>query len=132
MSDAEGKWPGKVMRSGRLPICAASLAVLLLYGCGEGSAPPPAAQAHSRSLQPKDQAIVVIYQRSCASCHTVAATGAPLTGDLPAWAPRLEKGMPTLVGNVMKGFGGMPPAGLCMDCDAAQFEALINFMAAGQ
>lgn len=121
------------MRIGRVPLMAAGCtALMLLHGCGEGPAAPPASQAHSRSLQPQDKAIAAIYQRSCASCHTVAATGAPLTGDLPAWAPRMGKGMNTLVDNVVAGFGGMPPFGLCMDCDVAQFEALINFMATGQ
>ena len=121
------------MRFSRLPIFAASVAVLiLLHGCGEGPAAPAAAQAHSRTLQPQDKTIAEIYQRSCASCHTVAATGAPLTGDLPTWTPRMAKGMNTLVDNVVNGFGGMPPFGLCMDCDVAQFEALINFMATGE
>jgi len=121
------------MRMGRMPGLAACLTLLmLLHGCGDGPVAPPAAQAHSRSLQPQDKAVAVIYQRSCASCHTVAATGAPLTGDLPAWAPRLEKGMNTLLENVVRGFGAMPPYGLCMNCDTAQFEALINFMATGQ
>jgi cytochrome c5 len=105
---------------------------VLIQGCGEGPAPPAAAQAHSRTLQPQEKAIAAIYQRSCASCHTVAATGAPLTGDLAAWTPRMAKGMDTLVDNVVNGFGGMPPFGLCMDCDVAQFEALINFMATGE
>jgi cytochrome c5 len=44
----------------------------------------------------------------------------------------MAKGMDTLVDNVVNGFGGMPPFGLCMDCDVAQFEALINFMATGE
>ena len=42
----------------------------------------------------------------------------------------MEKGMNTLVDNVVNGFGGMPPFGLCMDCSAEEFEALILFMAA--
>ena len=37
--------------------------------------------------------------------------------------------MNVLLDNVINGYGGMPPFGLCMDCDAAQFEALIRFMA---
>ena len=121
------------MKFGRLMVFAATCTVLILLpGCGEGPAAPVAAQAHSRTLQPQDEAVAAIYQRSCASCHTVAATGAPLTGDLPAWTPRMAKGMETLVDNVVNGFGGMPPFGLCMDCDVAQFEALINFMATGE
>ena len=121
------------MRYARLVIVAAASAVFtLLQGCGEGPAAPAAAQAHSRTLQPQDEALAAVYQRSCASCHTVAATGAPLTGDRAAWTPRMAKGMDTLVDNVVNGFGGMPPFGLCMDCDVAQFEALINFMATGE
>ena len=107
-------------------------AASLLAACGEGPAGPPAAEALSRTLQPQDAALAAIYQRSCASCHTVAATGAPLTGDVARWQPRMGKGMDTLVDNVVNGFGGMPPFGLCMDCDAAQIEALIRFMASGQ
>ena len=83
----------------------------------------------SRSLQPADAVLSEVYNRSCRSCHTVAATGAPLTGDADAWAQRYEKGMGTLVDNVINGFGGMPALGLCMDCSAADFEALIDFMA---
>jgi cytochrome c5 len=30
---------------------------------------------------------------------------------------------------VINGFGGMPPLGMCMDCSAEEFEALIVFMA---
>ncbi len=86
-------------------------------------------ESASRSLQPAEAALAEIYNRSCRSCHTVAATGAPLTGDADAWAERYEKGMGTLVDNVINGYGGMPALGLCMECDADQFEALIDFMA---
>jgi cytochrome c5 len=41
----------------------------------------------------------------------------------------MDKGMNVLVDNVINGYGGMPPLGLCMECDADQFEALIRFMA---
>lgn len=104
---------------------------LSLCGCGEQSA-GAGSEAESRQLQAADPVIAAIYDRSCRSCHTVAATGAPLTGDHTAWTPRLEKGMSTLVDSVINGFGGMPPLGLCMDCDVQQFEALIQFMATGE
>ena len=115
-----------------LKIAPAALLLALLSACGEGPQGAPPAEAASRALQPADPELAQVYQRSCASCHTVAATGAPLTGDAAAWAPRLDKGMDTLVDNVVNGFGDMPPFGLCMDCDAAQFEALTSFMATGQ
>jgi len=103
---------------------------LLLLGCGEGQ-PQGINEITSRTLTPADDALAKIYNRSCRNCHTIAATGSPLTGDATAWAPRMAKGMDTLVDNVVNGFGGMPPFGMCMDCDAQQFEQLIRFMAEG-
>ena len=113
----------------------------ILAGCGDKNSADTgstagktsaAAQQHSRSLAPADAALKDIYDRSCRNCHTIAATGAPLTGDAPGWAPRMEKGMDTLLNNVIDGFGGMPPFGMCMDCDVEQFEALIEFMVKGE
>jgi len=102
----------------------------LLAACGEpDSRTAPALEAASRQRVPADSALAAVYQRSCRSCHTVAATGAPLTGDATAWTPRMAKGMDTLLDSVINGSGGMPPLGLCMDCTAEQFEALIRFMA---
>ena len=116
----------------KLKVALAAMLLAILPACGEGPQGAPPAEAVSRTLQPADPELAQVYQRSCASCHTVAATGAPLTGDVAAWAPRLDKGVDTRVDNVVNGFGGMPPFGLCMDCDAAQLEALIQFMATGK
>ena len=107
-----------------------TLATALLAGCtGESNESSARNETHSRQLRPADAQLAAIYDRSCRSCHTIAATGSPLTGDTLAWSPRLEKGMPTLLDNVVNGFGGMPPFGMCMDCSAQEFEALISFMA---
>ena len=107
--------------------------MVVLSGCGK-TAPvaTPISEADSQHLKPKVPDIAALYERSCRSCHTVAATGAPLTGDKAAWAPRMDKGMDVLLGSVVNGFGGMPPFGLCMDCSTEQFEALIQFMASGE
>lgn len=106
---------------------------LLLSGCGE---PPNGGslemQMASRALVPQDPQIAAIYARSCANCHTVAATRAPLTGDAAAWAPRMAKGMDAMVASVVNGFGGMPPFGMCMDCSPEQFAALTQFMATAE
>ncbi len=110
------------------------LAILLLTACGaaEDNAKRNQLEAASRNLVPADKELADIYNRSCRSCHTVSATGAPLTGDVAAWAERMEKGPDVLLENVIAGFGGMPPFGLCMDCDADEFDALIAFMAKGK
>lgn len=109
---------------------ALAVTTALLVGCaGESNEISAASEVRSRELRPADAQLAAIYDRSCRSCHTIAATGSPLTGDTLAWSPRLEKGMPTLLDNVVNGFGGMPPFGMCMDCSAQEFEALITFMA---
>jgi len=111
----------------------AVLVVTVLAACGDpDSRAAPRLEAASRQLVPANEELAGIYQRSCRSCHTVAATGAPLTGDVAGWAPRMEKGMDVMLDSVIDGFGGMPPLGLCMDCSAEQFEALIRFMAGAE
>ena len=106
--------------------------MVAVTGCGESSFTSPKIATASLQRVPGDAAIAAIYQRSCRSCHTIAGTGAPLTGDTSAWAPRMEKGMGMMLDSVINGSGGMPPLGLCMDCSAEQFEALIRFMAAAE
>ena len=69
------------------------------------------------------------YNASCTFCHSTGAAGAPKTGDKAAWAPRMEKGMDTLVKNVEEGYKGMPPKGMCNDCTAEDYKALIEYMA---
>ena len=100
-----------------------------LAACGDEQGSAGGNEASSRQWAPEDAALAEVYNRSCRSCHTIAATGAPLTGDNAAWAPRMNKGINVLVDNVVSGYGGMPPFGLCMDCDADQLEALTRFMA---
>jgi cytochrome c5 len=108
------------------------LPFMLLAACGTDQQSNGIDEAASRTLRPSDAALAEVYDRSCRSCHTIAATGSPLTGDTAAWAPRMEKGIDVLLDNVVSGFGGMPPFGLCMDCDADQFEQLIYFMVEGK
>ena len=102
---------------------------LFMLGCDEG----PDSQTllmNAQNAIPKDAHIASIYQRSCRACHAVDESTAPLVGDKNAWEPRVEKGMDKLLDSVINGYGGMPPFGMCMDCNADEFKALIQFMAA--
>lgn len=83
----------------------------------------------AEELMPGDAELAEIYEYSCYSCHANPQTGAPLTGDVVSWAPRVAKGMDVLLENTINGFEGMPPLGMCMDCSEDQFVALIRFMA---
>lgn len=70
------------------------------------------------------------YSQTCAACHAMGVAGAPKAFDKAAWEPRMALGMDTLVTSVTNGKNAMPPRGLCMDCTADQYKALINYMAA--
>ncbi|ARN74074.1 c-type cytochrome [Oceanicoccus sagamiensis] len=78
--------------------------------------------------QAADQAVIDRYSKTCAVCHAAGAAGAPRTGDAAQWAPRMEKGMDTLVTSVDKGMNAMPPKGMCFDCSPEEFKALIEYM----
>ncbi len=69
-----------------------------------------------------------VYARACAACHNGQLPMAPKRGDQAAWEPRLAKGMDTLVQSVTNGMGAMPPRGLCMDCSAEDYQAVIKLM----
>ncbi|WDH33124.1 c-type cytochrome [Pseudomonas chlororaphis] len=98
----------------------------LLVACGDKPAPPAA------TLQqlPDDPALARIYDSSCKLCHANPASGAPLTGDIQAWRPRIAQGTDTLLDHSINGYNGMPPMGLCMQCSEEQFLGLIRFMSA--
>ncbi|MGH8436677.1 MAG: c-type cytochrome [Pseudomonas sp.] len=69
-----------------------------------------------------------VYGRSCAACHNGQLPMAPKKGDKAAWEPRLAQGMDTLVQHVTDGFNAMPPRGLCTDCSAEDYKAVIEWM----
>ena len=79
-----------------------------------------------------DEAVLAKYNQSCAVCHAAGVAGAPQTGSADQWAPRLEKGMDAMVANATAGIGAMPPKGMCNDCSAEDFQALIEYMSTAQ
>jgi cytochrome c5 len=73
-----------------------------------------------------------VFNKACAVCHMGAIPTAPLKGDKAAWEPRLAKGMDALVASVTNGLNAMPPRGMCMDCTAEDYKAVIEWMSAAQ
>jgi cytochrome c5 len=102
--------------------------ITVLTGCSE--APDEGAKNAVPLAQrlPDNAELAAIYQQSCANCHAVVGSQAPLTGEA-TWQPRLTKGLDVLLANTINGFNGMPPLGMCFQCDETQFRALIEFMA---
>jgi cytochrome c5 len=68
------------------------------------------------------------WTRSCALCHVAGEGGAPVVGDVAAWAPRLANGKDVLLKNAIEGINNMPPLGYCMSCEREDFEIIISFM----
>tara|TARA_B100001059_G_C17769937_1_gene547775 strand:+ start:58 stop:348 length:291 start_codon:yes stop_codon:yes gene_type:complete len=69
-----------------------------------------------------------VYAKACSACHSGNLPTAPKRGDKAAWEPRLAKGTDVLVQSVTNGLNAMPPGGLCMDCTAEDYQAVIKLM----
>ena len=63
-----------------------------------------------------------------AACHASGAAGAPKTGDAAAWAPRIDKGMDTLVKHAYEGFNAMPAKGMCSNCSEEEIAAAVEYI----
>lgn len=75
-----------------------------------------------------------VYQSACVACHASGIAGAPRTGDLVAWAPRIAQGMATLEKHSIEGFQGsagvMPAKGGRMDLSDDAVRAAVEYMVA--
>lgn len=69
-----------------------------------------------------------VYNSGCAACHATGAAGAPKLGDTAAWAPRIDKGIDTLVKHAYEGFNAMPAKGMCADCSEEEIHAAVEYI----
>jgi cytochrome c5 len=52
-----------------------------------------------------------VYQAQCTACHAAGLVGAPKSGDVAAWKPRLTQGYETLLSHALNGLGAMGAQG---------------------
>ena len=52
-----------------------------------------------------------VYQQACMACHAAGVVGAPIFGDIAAWAPRIGAGLDRLVTSTLQGKGAMGAQG---------------------
>jgi len=52
-----------------------------------------------------------VYKAQCTACHAAGLVGAPISGDVAAWKPRLTQGYDTLLTHALKGLGAMGAQG---------------------
>lgn len=69
-----------------------------------------------------------IYNQFCFVCHATGVSDAPLFADSEAWAPRVAKGMESMLASSLNGLGMMPAMGTCMSCSDEEMQAAIDFM----
>ncbi len=89
--------------------------------CGSAAAPTETASAGPRSGSE-------VYDAVCMACHSTGAAGAPKIGDTAAWAPRIDKGLETLVSHAINGFNAMPAKGGCANCPDEEIQAAVEYM----
>ncbi|MDX2425855.1 MAG: c-type cytochrome [Cycloclasticus sp.] len=71
-----------------------------------------------------------VYNTACLACHSTGVAGAPKTGDIAAWTPRIAQGEDVLFEHATKGFKGMPPRGGSSQLSDDEVKAAIDFMLA--
>jgi len=81
--------------------------------------------ADSAAAQQSGEAV---YNQFCFVCHATGVSEAPLFADAEAWAPRIEKGMETLMASTVDGMGLMPLKGTCMACSDDELRAAVEYM----
>ena len=92
------------------------------------AAPEPVAEPVQIAQADDGFDLQATYQMFCFACHSTGLSGAPLPGDVEAWAPRMEKGRDEIIEIMNRGLNAMPPKGLCMTCTDDQLWELSQYM----
>lgn len=71
-----------------------------------------------------------VYDAACMACHMTGAGGAPIVGNVVAWADRIAKGPDALY---QAGIYGVPGTGMmakggCMNCSDEEVTAAVDHM----
>ena len=97
------------------------------------------AQAQSKSTTTQvastSEAVVdgqKVYQSACIACHGAGVAGAPMVGNVSAWADRIAAGNEIMYANAIKGFVGssgvMPGKGGNPTLSDAEVKAAVDHM----
>lgn len=99
----------------------------------KGSSLPDASIWSTPLVDPSMEAGRVVWTGTCIDCHSTGLGGAPLIGNKALWAPRLEKGLETLVSHAIGGFygdvGEMPARGGNTSLTDEEVRSAVRFMA---
>ena len=68
------------------------------------------------------------YKSTCAVCHETGVAGAPKFRNAADWKARMDVGIDGMLAIAIKGKGGMPPRGTCMQCSDEELRMAIEYM----
>lgn len=75
-----------------------------------------------------------VYNQACLACHGAGVAGAPVFGDVAAWAPRIAAGLELMREHAIAGYQGgagyMPPKGGRLDLSDQEVHDAIDYMIA--
>ena len=105
-----------------------------VYQPGEATDAP--AQALVAAPEPEPVAAAMsgpqVYNSACIACHAAGVGGAPIVGDVDAWASRVAQGADTLNDHAINGYTGavgyMPAKGGRMDLSDEEVAAAVEYM----
>ena len=111
-----------------------------LAGCGKEATPDPEITAtliqpvarlsiQRVTVEPGKRSGEQVANALCAACHGAGVLGAPKTGDVAAWAPRIALGFEALVQSAIKGKNQMPPRGGGADLTDAEVARAVAYLA---
>ena len=76
----------------------------------------------------KNSEAAQLYTKNCKVCHAQGINGAPIFGNAKMWAPRIEKGIPTLTEHAINGFGLMPAKGGRTELSDEEVSTIVEYM----
>lgn len=69
-----------------------------------------------------------IYEGVCSSCHATGLLNSPKFGNKADWAPRIAKGIPTLIKHATEGFNMMPAKGGDATLTPEDIDKVVHYL----
>ncbi len=70
----------------------------------------------------------LVYEQTCAACHTTGLAGAPKMGDKEAWSAHIQHGQDHMVESVINGKGAMPAKGGNASLSDEEVRAAVSYI----
>ncbi len=122
-----------------------TLVAVFLTACGESATTLKANREEPAVFEPLDVSAMpapedpvlargrTIYLQACERCHRIGKAGAPRTGEIEVWAPRIAKGIEILNQHALEGYESptgheMPARGGNEDLTDEEVLAAVQFI----